>query len=74
MYSQVGGHKVPLSAGVVSQTIGVYCGAGGTLEVVLANDDISNTTTFTNTQAGQWLPISIKYFVSGPVGCVGISL
>ncbi len=79
MYQDVGMKKVALTAGVAcSQTAGVYTGSGGTMVVVLWDDQAlpgraEIQTTFVSTGIGQWLPISIQKYVSGPADAVGIA-
>lgn len=53
-------------------TIGVIAGAAGTIVCVLVDDPIATTTSIVVT-AGQWLPISIKKWVSGPADSVGFA-
>ena len=55
-------------------TAGIWSGTGGTIVVVLAGDLDGVQSTFTNVQAGQWLPISIKQWVSGPADALGVAI
>jgi len=53
-------------------TAGLWSGTGGTIVVVMVDDPIATTTTFTNVGAGVFLPISIKKWVSGPSDAVAL--
>jgi len=86
LYSMVALRKVPLVAGnACAQTVGVHCGAGGAMVVVMWEDQLNGgpnepqpgkaeVTTAITTVAGQWLPISIGKYVSGPADAMGFSL
>lgn len=77
IYNEVGNRTIALADldGSTNKgpTVGVWSGAGGTIVCVLANDPDGQDTTIANVPAGQWIPISIKEWVSGPVGAVGFA-
>lgn len=86
IYNEVALRKVPLVAGqACAQTMAVHTGAGGAMVVVLASDAANGgpmapqpgkpeVTTSITTIAGQWLPISIVKYVSGPADAVGFAV
>lgn len=76
IYQEIGLQSIDLSTldGVTNKgpTVGIWSGSGGTCVFELAADPVGTETTFSNVYPGQWLPISIRKWVSGPSDAVGI--